>query len=302
MKDQNLNLTPDFKEMPDFSDSQYEDLILSLINGACIFFGAGISKFAGYKLWKELRDALVDYFWNKKGDLSSFYLSNHNFDYSMCENLKKHNIIQAFDYLHSINSKLFITGIKDIFEMDSKDNNNEIYQFLKRLNNGKNIFITTNIDNGFQKYLGLPDKKISISPPNNINSPKLITYLHGRIDKENTWIFTTSQYNKVYEGKAPCMKYLKKVFRDRVVLFIGYGLREDEILRAINLTDKLKAHYWLEEYSRSNIDDLKIRSTSLRENYNIRLIPYCIDNRNRFELICEIIDSLYRNVTGRREI
>ena len=52
----------------------------------------------------------------------------------------------------------------------------------------------------------------------------------------------------------------------------------------------------------NNIDVLKIRSTSLRENYNIRLIPYCIDDRDRFELICEIIDSLYRNVTGRREI
>lgn len=298
-----LHLVPNFQEIPDFNASGYEELLSSLSSGACIFFGAGISKFAGYRLWEELRDALVDYFWNKRGDLSSLYLSNHNFDYSMCKNLKKHiNIIEAFDYLHGINSELFITGIKDIFETDSKDNNNEIYQFLKRLDNGKNIFITTNIDNGFQKYLGLTDKKISICPKFIINPPKLITYLHGRIDKKDTWIFTRSQYNKAYEGKAPCMNYLKKVFRDRVVLFIGYGLREDEILRAINLTDKLKAHYWLQEYNRSNIDDLRICSTSLRENYNIRLIPYSIDNRDRFELICEIIDSLYRNVTGRREI
>jgi hypothetical protein len=292
-----LHFIPNFKEIPDFSASQYENLISSLLNGACIFFGAGISKFAGYKLWDELRNALVDYFWEKKDTLPSRYLRNQNFDHSMCENLKKcDSIIEAFDYLYRINKNLFISGIKDIFKIDSKKNNNEIYQFLKKLDNGKNIFITTNIDKGFQTYLGLTDGEISICPEFT-NPPKLITYLHGRIDKEDTWIFTRGQYNKGYEGKAPCMNYIKNIFKNRSVLFIGYGLREDEIKRAIFSTEKLKTHYWLQGCTRNNIDSLKIHSTSLKENYNIHLIPYDIDNGERSELICEVIDSLYKKVT-----
>lgn len=288
---------PSCEEIPDFSTYQYENLISSLLNGACIFFGAGISKFAGYKLWDELRNALVDYFWSKRDTLPSHYLRSHNFDYSMCENLKNHkNTIESFDYLYKIDENLFISGIKDIFKTDYKRNNNEIYQFLQKLDNGKNIFITTNIDKGFQTYLGLTDEDISIYP-DFLNPPKLITYLHGRIDKEDTWIFTRAQYNKGYEGEAPCMNYLKNIFKDRSVLFVGYGLREEEIGRAIYSTEKLKTHYWLEGCTRNNIDCLKIRSTTLRENYNIHLIPYYIDNRERSKLICEVIDSLYKKIT-----
>ena len=123
-----MNLIPNSKEIPDFSTSQYEKLISSLLNGACIFFGAGISKFAGYKLWDELRNALVDYFWSKRDTLPSHYLRSHNFDYSMCENLKNHkNIIESFDYLCDMDKNLFISGVKSIFS-DNKENNNEIYQ------------------------------------------------------------------------------------------------------------------------------------------------------------------------------
>ncbi|MBI2487445.1 MAG: hypothetical protein HYW01_10915 [Deltaproteobacteria bacterium] len=53
-------------EIPDFNSSEYEDLIDNLLNGACIFFGAGVSKLAGYKLWRELANELVERFWEKR--------------------------------------------------------------------------------------------------------------------------------------------------------------------------------------------------------------------------------------------
>lgn len=293
-----MNLVLNGEEIPDFSNSQYENLILSMLNGTCIFVGAGISKLAGYKLWNELRDSLVNYFWDRRDTLSYLCSKNGILDYSRCQSLKNHeNIIEAFDYLHSIDKGLFTSGIKDIFSSDDKKINNEIYQFLKKLDNGKNFFITTNIDKGFQKYLGLTDKDVSIYP-NFCNPPKFITYLHGRIDKRDTWIFTSAQYIKGYEGDAPCMNYLKNIFNDHSVLFIGYGLREEEIRRAISLTDKTKTHYWLEGCFRGNIDYLKIRSITLKENFNIYLIPYYIDNKG-FKLVCDVIDSLYKKISGK---
>ncbi len=241
------------RAVPDFNIPKYENLILSLQKGTCIFIGAGISKLGGYKLWDELKDEMVDYFWKNKGKLT--FKKRRDLDLSLCENLKQHkDIIETFDYLYLLDSSLFISGIKDSFYADSARVSNKVFQILNQLNNGKNIFVTTNIDDGFQKYMGITDGEVSIYP--NFHNPlKLITYLHGRIDLEDTWILTRSQYNKGYVNKsAPCLNLLVDIFENHNVLFIGYGLREDDIKRAISLTNKRKTHYWIEG-SRRNVED-----------------------------------------------
>lgn len=281
-------------ELPDFNVPKYEDLILSLREGTCIFIGAGISKLAGYKLWDELRKEMIDYLWTRRNSLS--FDQEMCLDLSMCEELKKHeDIIEAFDYLYKIDKKLFVSGMKEIFASDDKRVVNKIYQVLNKLNNGKNFFVTTNIAMGFQKYLGLTDESVPIYPE--FHKPlKLINYLHGRIDKEDTWIFTRAQYdNGYFKGEAPCAKFLKYIFENYNVLFIGYGLREREIQTVISSTDKRKTHYWIEGVSRKNEDHLKIRSTSLKENYNINLIPYYIDQKGH-ELLYEVINLLYESI------
>lgn len=281
--------------IPDFNIPKYENLILSLQKGTCIFTGAGISKLGGYKLWNELKDEMVDYFWKNQGKLT--FKKRSDLDLSFCENLKKHgDIIETFEYLYLLNSSLFISGIKDIFYVDSMRVSNKVYQILNKLNNDKNIFVTTNIDDGFQKYIGITDGNVSIHP-NFRNPPKLITYLHGRIDLEDTWILTRSQYNEGYVNKsAPCLKFLVDIFENYNVLFIGYGLREDDIKRAISLTNKRKTHYWIEGSRRNVEDHLRIRRTTLKENCNIILIPYYIDLKGQ-ELLYEVISSLYKIMT-----
>ena len=282
-------------EIPDFNIPKYENLILSLQKGTCIFTGAGISKLGGYKLWHELKDEMVDYFW--KNQAKSTFRKRSDLDLSFCENLKTHgDIIETFEYLYLLNSSLFLSGIKDIFYVDSMRASNKVYQILNQLNNGKNIFVTTNIDDGFQKYMGIADGEVSIHP-NFHNPPKLISYLHGRIDSEDTWILTRSQYNKGYINRsAPCSKFLVDIFENYSVLFIGYGLREDDVKRALSLTTKRKTHYWIEGSRRNVKDHLKIRSTTLKENYNIIFIPYYIDAKGQ-EVLYEVISSLYKIMT-----
>ena len=115
--------------IPDFSLPEYENLILSLQKGTCIFVGAGISKLGGYKLWDELKNEMVDYFWRNKGKLP--FNKRSDLDLSLCENLKKHeDIIETFDYLYLLNSGLFISGIKYIFYVDSMKVSNKVYQIL----------------------------------------------------------------------------------------------------------------------------------------------------------------------------
>ena len=282
-------------ETSDFNSSQYEDLVGTLEKGTCLFMGAGVSKLAGYKTWDELRKEMVEYFWKEKDKRP--FSEREKFDLSLCENLKKHgDIIEVFDYLYYKDKGLFVSGVKDIFKVDERSMSIKIYQLLKKLDNGKSFFVTTNIDKGLQKYLEIPDDRISISP-RFTNPPKYINYLHGRIDFEETWILTRAQYNKgYYDEDAPCMNFIAHIFESYNVLFIGYGLREEEIMQAILKTGKRKLHYWLEPYSRNKRDFLEIRGTNLKENYNIVLIPYSID-KDDYEGLYKVINRLSMSIT-----
>lgn len=281
-------------EMPDFDSSQYEGLIDTLQNGTCLFIGAGVSKLAGYKTWDELRTEMVEYFWKEK--------DKRLFDLSFRENLKKHgDIIEVFNYLYHTDKYMFISGVKEIFEADEKCTSAKVCQLLKKFDIGNSFFVTTNIDKGLQKYLEIPDDRISICP-RFTNPPKYINYLHGRIDFEETWILTGAQYSKgYYVEDAPCMNFLTRIFEGYNVLFIGYGLREAEIMQAILKTGKRKLHYWLEPYYRNKRDFLEIRSTNLKENYNIMLIPYSID-KDDYEGLYEVIDRLSMAITKKERL
>jgi len=283
--------------IPDFYLPQYETLIYSLSRGTCIFFGAGLSQLAGYKSWVDLRKSMITYFWERRSEIP--YDRRKLFDYSSCEDLLNHeNDIEAFTYLDYLSNALFVKGIKDIFYTDEQDSNNKIFSFLNRLNNGNNFYVTTNIDRGFQKHISLPDEHVSINPEFK-NPPKIINYLHGRVDREDTWVFTRDKYNIGYiVDESPCMKFLQSIFENYNVLFIGYGLREGDINRVISSTSRKKHHFWLEPSSRSKEGPLKIRSTCMRENYNVHLIPYFIDEEG-YDLLLKTIEALSTVVSAK---
>ncbi len=150
-------------DIPDFGSKEYENLLNVLRKGTCVFFGAGVSKLAGYCLWEELKVRIVDYFWDNKNKLLG--ANRTLFDLSLSKNLKNHtDTIEAFDYLYFLDKSLFYTGIKKIFYQDEMKSMSKVYQELNKLNNGKNFFITTNIDRGFEKYLGITKDQIAIFP------------------------------------------------------------------------------------------------------------------------------------------
>jgi hypothetical protein len=97
-------------EIPDFNNAEYEDLIEKLLRGTFIFFGAGVSKLAGFKLWRELSNELVERFWKRKREIR---IPKLGFDYSFKENLKKHdNELEIFEYLYSLDRDIFIDKLR----------------------------------------------------------------------------------------------------------------------------------------------------------------------------------------------
>ena len=143
------------------------------------------------------------------------------------------------------------------------------------------------------------DNEVSIFP-NLFKSPKIINYLHGRIDKESSWIFTRGQYNQGYVlDSAPCLEFLTNIFENYSVLFVGYGFREDEIMRPILLSQNRKSYWWLDGFSENNQNFMEIRKTSLGVNYGIDLIPYSIENEGH-PILNKVLQELYKALIKRR--
>ncbi len=284
-------------DIPDFEDAKYKGLIENLCNGACIFFGAGVSKLAGFKLWNELANDLIDRFWDRRDEMDISKVGR--FDYSFKDTLKKHpDEVEKFDYLFRLDDVIFKNEMNQIFKIWQDSINKEVFYTLNKLNNENNFFVTTNLDMEFQKYIGLEDNQISIAP-HFLESPRKINYLHGRIDKTNSWVFTRRSYIKSYSvNGAPCMSFIRDIFEKYCVLFIGYGLCEKEILDGIIKSGKQRCHYWLELSDRNRNDYLEIRATTLKDNYNITVIPYYIDNYGE-TLLYKVITKLYTVFTKR---
>ena len=67
---------------------------------------------------------------------------------------------------------------------------------------------------------------------NDLNKPGTVVHLHGAISKRDTMIITTKDYLEHYEHEK-VQFFLDELFKKKTVLFIGYGLEEDEILEYI---------------------------------------------------------------------
>lgn len=269
-------------KIPDFSDPRYMNLVEGLSKGGIIFLGAGVSKLAGYKLWDELAMSLAEIFFREK-----------LISYSMNENLKKHDEpLKVMDYLISINVEQFRDAVTEIFDNDAAVEKKDIYQALAMLAKN-NCFIQTNIDKGLQNHLSIKDGDIGINPFLDL-PPKRLNYIHGIIDRPDTWVLTTSRYNQIYHKDDGLEKFLINIFKDYTVLFIGYGLQDSELQIMLRKL-KNKRHYnlyLLERYFDGIKDKAAVEATNNRENYGIETIHFNIDKEGDVLLI-KVIKQLY---------
>lgn len=216
------------------------------------WIGAGVSKLVGYPLWEEFVNQLVQIYQ---------VLNFNNYEYlrkkELIKELKKDREFEKIlEIIKSYDKELFERNVQKIFKSVEQNPNKDIsiFNIVSKFVRHRVIIITTNLDieleNILRKNLGINEEQISIVSEDGGGSlDKYIYYLHGRIDKPDSWVLTETDYAEVYDNEPRvCSKFLEKFLKQLEVLVImGYSLSEKEIYRKFfkRATSDLKI-FWIQ--------------------------------------------------------
>ncbi|MFA4825765.1 MAG: SIR2 family protein [Methanoregula sp.] len=196
-----------------------------------IFLGAGASSIIGCKDWEHLAENLVEKCFKtpKLGNIDSKCI-NFKERESLLQIKDPKKIITICKHILEKNEALkeFYYEIEKSLEPESELLEYNIYNELYGL---RGLFITTNIDKHFDKKF---NKSQIVCRQGSFNSNEIdrtkLYHIHGRISEPTTLILTVKEYLDRYSNDKDFRTFLKKIFSDNVILFIGYGFNEYEVL------------------------------------------------------------------------
>jgi len=260
-----------------------EEIIEAGLNGDLVLFvGAGASMLVGLPSWSELAEKVL-------GDLREADF----LDYSEIEQLKT---LDAKKQL----SIAYLIAEENNFEINiqqhlspSRDEEDGIY---KALNDIGCSCITTNYDELLSpRYTESKDG--SETPviinrvfecndffANLLNRPGTVVHLHGSVSNRNSMVITTKQYLEHYDHRN-VQEFLGELFAKKVVLFLGYGLDEAEVLEhilrrgRINRTKERK-RFVLQGYYRSQMPLYKNMHRYYESSFGVHLLGFERDKEN----------------------
>lgn len=260
-----------------------------------IFVGAGVSRLVGCESWDVLASKLLHVCREK--ELINYYeeesikkLSDNKKTITISKNLleKSGNIKEFFRCFNkSLSYKPEIS--------------NPLYESIKKLGN---LFITTNADCCFD-FLFSEDQNKKDADYTNVK-PELnhLYHIHGSKTCKKSLVFTAAEYLKRYTNKSFSI-FLEEIFHKYVVLFIGYGLTEFELLDYImkkSATNKneIPNHYLLKAYNShdrklADCDELYYREL------NVNLIPFSISENGYGQLI-DVINDWEKKISDKGEL
>lgn len=168
--------------------------------------------------------------------------------------------------------------------------------------------ITTNFDKVLEKVFEFSKKPFEGfmlgAQQNNkfvtdlIKGDRCILKLHGSVGEEKTYVFTKSQYDKVYGAKLSFKKELPKtlrqIFISHSLLFVGCSLEQDRTLELFQEVKKegqfeIPQHYAILPQPLSHSDKRK-KENYLRE-INIKTIWYPTNKHDFVEKILKLAND-----------
>jgi len=311
MSDELNKLENEIQDVPNIND--YPEIIKAAREGRLIIFiGAGVSKLIDVPLWSEFAKDRLDTIYNQNMIDFRTYKDLLKLDprklLTICKIIMKESNLQP-------------NPAREVFKFKTDDKFYDVYSKLYSINA---IYITTNYDECLDslaiKSENIGNVKTEIKNINDIKTKKSIPHseviinrseflesklkngnvihLHGSIKEENGMLVTINDYLNCYGNISinvnPVLStFLNKVFNSKyLVLFMGYGLDEYEILEYIlnkGNNPHLGKHYML--YGAYKEDcSLTGYFAKYYLDLGVKLIPYSISKKG-YEQLKTVIDE-----------
>ena len=276
-------------------EPKIEDEIINAVNkkNFVVFTGAGVSRLKPIKClgWDQLAKNLIEKCF-PPGKI------RYKEKKSLLEN-NDHRMVITIIQKKLGNDKLFWDEMKNALKENEKVHGINIYKDIYAL---RGINVTTNADTYIDEYFNPQNViyKVEGFDPRNINHAN-VYHLHGSINDPDSMVFTLSQYFKRYQ-EHNVQQFIKTIIQENVVLFIGYGLGEFELLEYLFLHNRqnfpstysryiLKPYYMGEE----NLLDM---DQKYFDDMGITIIPFAIDKEG-YEQLAVIIKDWQETINSR---
>lgn len=289
----------------------YSSIAEAAKNGRLVLFiGNGVSRLLGYPSWDEMaQKALLRLFDERKGI--------RHIDFLEKELLSKLPPKKQLSIIHDIcKFKNVDLDYRQIIIPDERKSK-KVYEMLYSM---KTPFVTTNYDECLDRLTDAGASEITYSDEPTVETsakaaslkkvfyevadlttakldPGVVIHIHGSLKKRESMVISTREYIENYRRDGFVDKFLEGLFSDRVILFIGYGLEEEEIFEYIvgrgqkgkdSQSSTETKHYCLYPTLSSHNAIFEHLKNYYNNHCNITLIPYEIDVKGH-DLLEEII-------------
>jgi hypothetical protein len=280
------------------------------------FVGAGASKLAGCPDWNEFADEALRVF-----------VEHGKFSYAQLDQVKalsprvKLSIALALQAEHQI--QIDFHRILHRKERTEHATGCRLYSYLSKLGN---TFVTTNYDEWLDEEIVAPTvdvgaqaggsadvapraRTVYFKPEDltaaNLNRQEVVIHLHGSVKHPDGMILTTPHYVQHYANdrksqENTVLTFLEDLFREKTVLFIGYGLAELEILEYLivktRTRDKtLQPRHFLLQGFYSHERELMASMRTYYRDCGIELVPFLKDDGG-WEQLINVLESWAKEV------
>lgn len=296
----------------------YKPIIDAAKNGKLVLFvGNGVSRLLGYPSWDEMAErAMLNLFDDKKG-------INH-IDFLEKELLSKLPPKKRLSIIHDIcKFKDVNLDYRQIIIPDERKSK-KIYEMLYSM---KTPLVTTNYDECLGRLANVATSDIAYSNEPTVETsaktislkkafyeasdltdakldPGVVIHIHGSLKSQENMVVSTRQYIENYKRDGFVDKFLEGLFSDRVILFIGYGIEEEEIFEYIvgrgqkgkdSQSSKEAKHYCLYPTLSSHSAIFQHLKNYYNNHCNITLISYEVDVKG-YDVLEEIIHEWAKEI------
>ena len=261
------------------------------------FVGAGVSQLSGCPGWGAFANATLMFF------VKNGRLSHAEFDQvSMLSARVKLSIALDLRRRHQL-----AIDFEKLLEPDLKKKHfgEKISASLSQLST---TFVTTNYDNLLDARGPRISKKSDISVEN-LDRESAVIHIHGSVHEPDEMVLTTVDYLERYAShkinggtqENSFLTFLDQLFKQRSVLFVGYGLEELEILEYIfqkgiaapNENEEPR-HFVLQGFFSHQLELVRNLEAYYRK-FGIKLLAFSRDKLDWYQLV-DVLDDLAKQL------